>query len=348
MEYREESPKITPEEFEFEGVENDLAKKYQPKFIDQGGEHIVYEIPDHPDVVIKVAKESLKSVIDFNIEHGQPVDSLPKEIQIRAREYLKKEAERYQQLKKYFGSDHVLAQKKVLLKVPVTESILTHVYEGKAPATNGEAWSITMIQERAHELSDPEHLTLVAGYAEQGKIEAEAYNQATEHLVFSKDPGTRLDENDFLAIQSNADLKLLLKEAENDNELMGALREVIEKTIVYTEETGEILDLIGENNLTFSRKDEKWTYRLIDALYPRESKMIEKTKAILLKLSAGIEIEDDEQNILMNALNFVRTINGLAEQLSIQKRINIVPEGMKKQDLDYFAIINKNLTFYQS
>ena len=50
----------------------------------------------------------------------------------------------------------------------------------------------------------------------------------------------------------------------------------------------------------------------------------------------------------MNALNYVRTINGLAEQSGLSERINIAPDGMEKKDIDYFAAIKKNLSFYEN
>ncbi len=76
--------------------------------------------------------------------------------------------------------------------------------------------------------------------------------------------------------------------------------------------------------------------------------MVEETKIVLLKLSVGSEIDGGERNILMNTFNYVRTINGLAEQLGLEERINIVPEGMRREVIDFFKVINKDLKFYQS
>ncbi len=158
---------INKDEFELQGIENELVKKYQPKFLDEGGEHIVYEIPDHPDIVVKVATESLKRIIDWNVDHGHPMDFFSSELKSSANEDLRKDVERYQQLKKYFGSDHVLNQRKFLVKIPVTEGILNRLYDGKTPVTGNEAWGTVMVQKRAEELNNPEHLIITTGYSEQ-------------------------------------------------------------------------------------------------------------------------------------------------------------------------------------
>src|SRR3989344_773478 len=50
--------------YEIDQVEHDLVSRYQPKFLAKGGEHIVYEVPEHPDIVVKVSTGPLKKVID--------------------------------------------------------------------------------------------------------------------------------------------------------------------------------------------------------------------------------------------------------------------------------------------
>jgi len=303
--------------YEIDQVEHDLVSRYQPKFLAKGGEHIVYEVPEHPDIVVKVSTGPLKKVIDWNAEHGQPIDSLPAELESRAREYLKEETARYQLLKKYFGADHVPSQKEFLVKVPITQEILNALYEGSPPATTNEAWSVVMVQKRVEALND----------------------QTTEHFVFGKNAEEKIEKEKFLEIQSHNDLKALLEKSEGDENLRESLKELLEKIITYTEETGEIFDLAGQDNIVLSQKDGKWTYSLVDTRYPGESKMVEKAKIALLKLSVGSEIDEHEKNVLLNIFNFVRTVNGLAEQMGTQKRINIVPEGMTQEQLDFLKII---------
>lgn len=332
---------LPPEQdtYELSGVEHELVTKYQPKFLAKGGEHIVYEIPGHPDIVAKVSTEILKKVISWNAEHGLPIDALATEVEPHAREYLKQETERYQQLKQYFGAGHVLGQKKILAKVPLTERILNDLYAGEAPSAGNEAWGVVMVQRRAEELRDPEHLTLVAGYSEKSDVESKTYRAATEHLVFGKDQEQKIDREKLLAVQPNDHLKSLVERADNDESLKAALVDLIGKSISYTQETGEILDLAGADNITFSQTNGKWTYRLVDALYPGEKSMVDKTKIALLNLSLGNEIGEGERNQVMNSFNYARTINGLAEQFGVQQRVNMVPEGMQPATIDFLNIL---------
>lgn len=338
-----ESPQIEQQvphpEYEFGNIEPGLVSKYRPKFLAKGGEHIIYELPEHPDVVVKVRATSIKKILEWNVGHGQPLDSLPAEIEPRAREYLKEEAERYQQLKKYFGSDHVPSQKEFLVKVPITENILREIYEGNPPATTNEVWSIVMVQKRVDALNDPNRLAIVAGYAEQGEVSEDIYKQATEHFIFSKNPDQKMDKRQFLQVQSHNDLRNLLEKADGDENLKKDLKDLIEQMVVYTQETGEIFDLAGQDNIILFQKDGKWSFSLVDTRYPGESNMVEKARAVLSKLSEGSELNEHEKNILLNTFNFVRTVNGLAEQVGVENRIKIIPEQMALHDMDFLSIL---------
>src|SRR3989338_3476455 len=121
-------------DYELDSIEHELVSRYQPKFLARGGEHIVYKVPGHPELVVKASTRSLKKIIEWNLEHGQPVDSLPPKLEQHAREYLKQQTGRYQQLKKYFGADHVPSQKEFLVKIPITQNILTALYDGNPHA----------------------------------------------------------------------------------------------------------------------------------------------------------------------------------------------------------------------
>lgn len=106
-----------------------------------------------------------------------------------------------------------------------------------------------------------------------------------------------------------------------------------QKSVAYSLNTAEILDLAGEGNIFFSRGEGKdWRYQLIDGLYPAsypQHKKIDEAKEIINKVGKGVPLEPWEQNSLMNTINYVRVINGLAHFLKIPERINIIPEGVK-------------------
>ena len=318
--------------YELNDVEHDLVSKYHPTFLAKGGEHIIYELPEHPHVVVKVRVDTLKKVMEWNIEHDAPVTSLSPEIASRAHQYLEREQKRYRQLQKYFGSDHVPGQEEFLMKVPVTESLLRELYEGNPPALTGEAWSVVMIQKRVEALRDAERLALVAGYAEHGDVPEDVYDRVTKDLVFHEETEHLVESNEFHQVQSHEDLQRLVTRADTDSDLRDVLKEVVARMIAYTEETGEILDLAGDDNLIIHRKDDAWTFTLVDALYPGEDKMMEKARDALRTVSDGGEMDEEYRNILLNALNYVRTVNGLAKQAGVEERIHLLPEGVGMEE----------------
>jgi len=332
---------IVPEEerFTLDAVEHDLVTRYQPKFIAKGGEHIVYDIPEHQGVVVKVATEALRGILEWNMTHGLPADSLEEEVKSAVQDFLKREGVYHQQLKQYFGAEHVPGQKEALIKIPVTQDILKVVCrEGVIPEIN-EAWSVITIQKRVEAMNDPHRFSLVTGYAEKEGVRADVYKKITDRLVFEQGTEEKLDKEEFLSVQSPDSLRALLSASETDENVHKLLRELIEKIIIYTEDTGEILDLAGQDNVIVYQKEDKISYSLVDARYPGDNRVMDKTVAILIKLSLGTEIDEHEKNLLLNGLNFVRTVNGLAELLGIDKKIHVVPQSVKVSSVDFLEML---------
>ncbi len=166
-------------------------------------------------------------------------------------------------------------------------------------------------------------------------------NDATEHLVFGKNPEKKVEKEKFFAIKTHSNLKILLDKSESDENLRKTLKELVERIISYTEETGEIFDLAGEDNIVLYKEGGKWTYVLTDTQFSGESKMIEKAETILLKLSEGKEIDEKEKHVLLNIFCFIWTVNGLAEQVGLQKRINIIPDSINGNAIDLSKLIDQ-------
>jgi|GEM_PF-932505 len=322
--------------FSLDGIDHHVAKQFQPKYLARGGNQIVYDIPAFPTLVAKADTQILKLNMDKNKEEGKPLDELND--RKRAMEYLRYERSRFQRMKSYFGKEHILGQAKILQKVPVTSRILAEIYEGQIPGPTDEAWTAITLQRRAEELQDAHRLNLVGGYAE---IQPELTNDAE----YSSVTASLLDGNTknsptvqaFLRVQNNDGLNDLVANAEQDADLKKVLCDLVQKVIRYTNETGEILDLAGNDNITVFQKDGKWTYRLIDALYPMEIDNVENTRKAIQKLAYDQVLDKDDQGCLFNVLNFTRTINGLASYLGVQQRIEIVPEHLRGIPIDFKA-----------
>jgi len=324
--------------FELQGIEHDLIDRYSPVFLGKGGENLVYEVPGR-GVVIKARVEPIRKILLYNFSQNLPLDTFPSEIHERSADYLRKEAARYNQLKKYFGPEHVIIQREYVMKIPMTEDILRFIFDGNPPGKVSEVFTIVTVQKRLKAIEDPNRLGIMSGYAENNNVPSEIYQQITSHLIFGKNLDEKLEREHLLQIQSSESLRILLESIDSDGLLRECLQELITKVITFTTETGEILDFAGEDNIViYKNENGKWNYSLVDCRYPR-TKMVEETKTILTKLSRGEKIEKGEKNTLKNVFNFVRTVNGLAEQLGIHKRINIIPENISVDNLDFLEII---------
>ncbi len=324
--------------FELQGVEHDLIKRYRPVYLGRGGENLVYGVPGR-NVVIKARFEPIRQILLYNFSQNLPLDTFPSEIHERSVGYLRNEAARYNQLKQYFGPEHVVTQREYVMKIPVTEDILRFIFNGNPPGKVSEVFTIVTVQKRVEALQDPNRLGIWSDYAENNNVPGEIYRQITSHLIFGKKLDEKLDREHLLQIQSSEILRILLERIDTDRLLRECLQELITKVIAFTSETGEILDFAGNDNIIiYKNENGKWNYCLVDCRYPR-TKMVEETKSILIKLSRGEKIEKGEKNTLKNVFNFVRTVNGLAEQLGLNKRINIIPESISIDNLDFLEII---------
>lgn len=313
-------------------TDNELVKKYQPKFLAKGGEHIIYEIPGHPDVVVKVEASVMARIQRYNAERGRPLDEMDPEVLPHVQAFVKENQERYARLRRFFGPEHVLGMKQALVKIPVTGAIMDTLHREPLPGSSDakEAWAIVRVQKRAPEFDDPERGSVVAGYAELKKPEPETYARVTRALA-EGDPSASFSQGDFRSLLPG-DFARLLARAETDQGLAASLKEFVEKTMTYVGETGEILDLAGKDNVTVFKKDGRWNYRLVDALYPTgtnpaRKRMLDAAKAAVRKAASGSDLDEGEKNVVFNVINFVRDINGMAGQLGVDRRIGLVDPG---------------------
>lgn len=327
-------------------ADNKMVKLYAPKYLARGGEHIVYEIPGRPDVVVKVETAAMKRIQRYNAVSKEPLDRMPPEVLEDAQTYLDDHRKRYARMTAHFGKEHVLGQKEFLLKVPVTQDIMNELYGGEPPKgsdVTNESWAVVRIQKRAPEFADPERKTVVAGYTEMGTPDPETYARVTRVLV-EGDENTASSTEEFRSLVPEQ-FRALLEMVDKDESLKATLRDFVEKTMLYANETGEILDLAGSDNVTVFKKDGAWQYRLVDALYPSgtnpdRTSMLDAAKMAAQESANGRTIDEGKTNILLNTVNFLRTINGLAREVGVKERIALLPEADRGK-VDFLTLLKK-------
>jgi hypothetical protein len=292
---------------------------------------LVYEIPEHPDMVAKVDYTILQRVADFNAKRGQSIETLSPEVKDAAEKSIVMERRRLLELRDYFGREHMVPQKVAFMQVPMSPDLAQELSEKRRlsqPITidkNTDIWTIVRLQKKSAALADPERKTLLAGYAEHwDEIDEAEYWKITERLVGGENKEEFAPEPEGLfKIQTNRPLHNLLEAAKEDVALNEAIQDCLKNAIRYANETGNILDLAGEDNLVFSKRaDGNWGYFLVDA-FENQPMILTKADEALGNLIRGDELEPAAYNHILNAINFIRTVNGTAEILGLSDRIKL-------------------------
>ena len=318
-----------------EAATSEMVKRYRPLYLGNGAEQIVYEIPGRPNVVVKVNSEVMAG-----IQKRNGSGDLKVEIAEKLEEMLAHQRKRYAVLRGHYGPEHTLGLKQFLLKVPVTPDIIRAIHHDDPPSgaeREKEAWAFVSIQERAKEFDDPDHLSVTSAYLENRTDDRAAYDRITCALAEGGSEA-EIDWDEYFEMYSwQRDFFDTLKQSEG---LRETIADFVRKTQVYTQATGEILDLGGGENVTVYQEGGKWNYHLVDALYPSmaSTKQFENAKRAVEKLLRGETPDADERSDLLNAVNFTRTMNALAIKTGVKERLKLLPDGAtsKLNLLGYF------------
>src|SRR4051812_10201854 len=62
-------------------AEHPVVAHYGPSFLARGGDHLVYEMAEHPGSVVKASTFKIRDILSYNAEHGLPLDTLPDQME---------------------------------------------------------------------------------------------------------------------------------------------------------------------------------------------------------------------------------------------------------------------------
>ena len=331
--------------------EHDLTKRYEPKFLGKGGEHLVYVVKNHPDVVIKAQKESLAKTMALNKASGLETDADSAAVEELRHNKLLEERKRYQKLREVFG-DHVLPQKFFVMEVPVGKAVrdelheLPNLYHLNIPEQAEAGWTIVSVQKRAEALKDESRLSMGGANLEvylskSRKISDPAtrnlYRRVTDGLM-DRESAESSDVNaeDLKLLMTDTRLRPLLQKAESDPDLAEVIADFQKKAVLFSEKNDDILDIAGRDNVVFHlNKHGAWTYTIIDGLYPFDTLILKKGREALVRFEMGRETTSMEGNAVFQSVNYVRVINGLGKILNTGAFIDFTPEEMRKREFSY-------------
>jgi hypothetical protein len=326
-----------------EGMVHPLLEKYPASYLAKGGEHFVFEVEkaDAPermrDVVIKASIKHTRWLERYGADTPENLERLPDGIQKKMKELIRIDRKKYMTFTSYFGRKNVSPQRKFLMKVPMSEAT-TKIVFGKSEMAPKEAWTVVTVQKRAKEL-EPEYeekrFDLGATYVEMREnIDTDAYAEVSARL-FSGDPESKQEKAEDLSFIDER-TQDLLNFAVREPSLKEALIDFVQKAIAYTEDTKEILDLVGNDNVFFVYDkmpdgSRKWRYKIVDGYSAREiSQLVVEAEKAVSKFVTKREMDGSGAADYMNVANYARTINAMAGHLGIPERLHLL-EGLSKR-----------------
>lgn len=291
--------------------------------IAEGGEHTVFTIGHDPfGPVAKVNRRTSEAASDL-LSYRQEL------------------LERYERLERW---RQVLAR--FVGDEEAREAVVKEVAWDVPGMVRGTTAGTALLQSYVPEAGIP-HYQLRAGYAElspEGTLTGmnragqtqesneESYQRMNEILVLNR--GTdRFDVDEFLAVQRSDCLVELVRAAQENPALADHLRLLVRAMIAYSNETGQILDTLGEHNIIlFERSDENiFTSRWIDPLFPNPN-AVRSACAGLQVLRPGKLPAGRERVMLLNVLNYVRLVHGLGHILGISERFAFLPDDLANSE----------------
>lgn len=360
--------------------DSELLTRYKPELFGEGGEHAVFAMPlEEPErkverirniaeakndegrvsevsteklfgetkrnrrnVIAKVERARLLAVIENNLRRGDRLDTLSFDEYMGLEAVIEQQQKSISAMKQYFG-DGVLQERIYLMPIPVTDGLLNAIAPKRAqmalPTGTHEAWAIVHFQERAPDVAFAEgSFGLRTTYAELAKdIKVDDYFDENRVLLDGWEALHEREILDRVIVNHEA-----FEAADNDPELRMLLIEFIDTAIRYTNETGEILDFVGSDNIRVYQEevtvkgregvaDEKrnvWKLKLIDARFG--NMMFQSAQSTLRRLISRdpLAIDRRASSDLMNALAYTRFINAAALRLGMEKRLALSDESL--------------------
>jgi hypothetical protein len=176
------------------------------------------------------------------------------------------------------------------------------------------------------------------------------YTRVNQALVLdcADEDAPQITRDEFLATQRSKPLSHLVNEARRNSDMRDLLRLYVERAIAYSEDTDEMIDILGDgDNVVFHRPDDKakWKLMLLDPLHPSK-RGLAQLQGSMKRLSLPDAPQGWQQDVMyvLNGLNYVRTMNGLARLLNIRQRLFGWRKGMNEEArrmIDFPLILNR-------
>lgn len=325
---------------EFEWIE---TEKYFPEYIGRGSDQLVYKIPKHPDVVLKVSwkkmVESYEALLLISEDTQKPDSN-----ELISKRLINEIAAKNLVIKKIqdcFGADHCLKERSFVLSVPITNKILSdmvhlhYLHEGSPPSVGinldiNRLTTIVSVQEKYKEVDHPSSIGFSYGKIQKQQPSEFFLNTMLLSLDSEKKQTTLL--LDHFDNSWGKDMTRLFHKASTDTELNQLLIDFSKKAILFTQNHDRILDFVGHDNIIFSKLDGVWTYKLIDALPSNFDRTFTDVKNILQK-EYDISMNVMDRKLCAQVIRYTAALNTIAKSGNSQNLLELPP--LTKEQLNF-------------
>lgn len=332
--------------------EHPLVERYQqPEILGEGGGRIVLTVARFPDHVVKVQREILISALSARSDRDSVGDreKVTKRTHLLLRRILRQERGSAETFRKYFG-DAALREKIGIMNVPVTAELLDTVKKDDTilPALSSgihEVETVVTLQDRApQEAFGKGTYGMKSEYVELQEGLGLAEYERMNRLFLDNEagvPGTRGME--LLAEAAPDGIAMLLAQSRLDPELHTVLQEFVTTAIHFTRETGGIIDFIGKDNIRVYQdaKDDSWHMTMMDARL--SGGMFVAGRSAIRKMIDHQRVTPNEAIETINAVNYVRFLNAIAQEVDVSDRLQLLDEPIAPHSETLLSYIRLHL-----
>ncbi len=228
------------------------------------------------------------------------------------------------------------SERRYLMQVPVTRALMMellcdyHRNDGdlakqyQVPDMQ-QMWTTVAVQELCKEMQDSQRISFCfGGFLEYTSMEEHKYLALTQVLLNpdSQQHSTK-EEILLLDISPSRGLTRLMQASIEDAQLADTLKDFLRKTIAFACDEGQILDLIGKDNIVFSHMSGQWNYVLADAL-PIAIRPLLREMKNYVENPDKFQLDSRCRLHLLQAINFVRVVNGAAMLLGEKEYLHVI------------------------
>jgi len=293
--------------------------------IGKGGEHLVFKDIRFPNYVFKIDFINSLNVLYAYAKNQDKVVEAIEKLYVKAESY----NNRLHRLYKYFDPGSVPLEIASIKTVPLNKELVLSIMKDRhidIPKKIVVPPSMPVLSSIQRKIVLPVNkFSLYSSYAELNRtISLDSYIEGHNLLAFGEGIGSQNQQiRQDIILKIYPSLKKISDLIQEDHQFKILLGRLIQKTIKYSVQYNELIDMVGGGNvLFFKAKNQTWKYFLMDVLSPPEVNFnLIQTIALLVKHDQKVSLKM-KANVL-NVINYIRFSNALAILTGIKERIHV-------------------------